>query len=227
MPASTSGPAAVIGGGMQEQTTVRSADPADRHESVPAGPGPRVGAQAFVEVDADGRYVEADDEALVVYGVDLEELRQRRIGDFAVAGLGPIHRALFLWVARNGHDFGGGDSTVVSPDGRQTPIRCTSIRRCGDRFRIEFTVVAGDAVPPHSHALAAVLDAWRAAERDIESTDSDPDYSLARTVAASLRGIYQFVVDEKTAADEVEPTDESLLSVAAEPVERPRPPSPD
>jgi hypothetical protein len=71
-----------------------------------------------------------------------------------------------------------------------------------------------------------VLDAWRAAERDIESTNSDPEYSLARTVAASLRGIYQFVVDEKTAADEAEQPDESLLSVPAEPVGRSRPPSP-
>lgn len=167
------------------------------------------GVTTWVDVDEQGRYVDAGLEALEAFGVPLDELRRRRVGDFAPHGLGPIHRALFLWLVRHGRDFGGGESTIAGADGRMTPIRCTSIDRIGDRYRLALTIESGEPVPPHSHALASVLDAWREAERDLSGGPSDPDYDLARTVAASLRDIYQFVVSEKTANPEVDDSADS------------------
>jgi PAS domain-containing protein len=156
-------------------------------------------ATAFIEMDEQGRYLDADPQALATFGVSLEELRQHCVGDFSGTGLGHVHRALFRWLTRQGQDFGGGESTIVSPDGTRTRIHCTSVSRVGDgRFRLEFTPLSGSAVPPHSSDLQKVLEAWREAERDAAAADSDGDRELAGQVTASLRDIYQWVSERKT-----------------------------
>jgi PAS domain-containing protein len=156
---------------------------------------------AIVEADADGRYLDANEPALALFGVSRDELRRHRVGDFAPSGLGPIHHALFRWVAQTGHDFGGGTSTVVRPDGTCVRVECPSIEPCGETFRIRLEAQSGDSVPPHSEAVAAVLEAWREAEREIAANGrSEPEYALAREAADSLRDIYQFVVRGKQAA---------------------------
>ncbi len=155
------------------------------------------GVSTFVEVDDEGRYIDAPPEALAVFGVTLDELRRRRVGDFAPSGLGPIHRALFLWVARQGEDFGGGRSTIVSPDGRATPVECTRIERRGDRYRISLTIGTAKSDAPHTDAIAAVLEAWRQAERQIAAGESSPEYELAKSAAEALREVYQTVAKEK------------------------------
>lgn len=158
-------------------------------------------ATVSVLVDDDARYVDAPPEALELFGVSLEELRQRRIGDFAPQGLGPIHRALFLWVARQGDDFGGGRSTVVRPDGGSTTVECTAIEPVGDGYRVDLRPVAEPSSGPHTDAIASVLDAWRRAERLMAAGNaSDPDYDLARRAADALRDVYQAVAVGKSAA---------------------------
>ena len=157
--------------------------------------------EGIVEADADGRYVGANDVALELFGVDADELRRHRVGDFAPEGLGPIHLALFRWVAHTGHDFGGGTSTIVRPDGTAVRVDCPSIRPHGDRFLIHLEAQSAESVPPHSDAVASVLDAWREAEREIVAAGrTEPEYAVARKAAESLRDIYQFVVREKQAA---------------------------
>ena len=156
---------------------------------------------AIVEADADGRYLDANDEALALFGVSREQLRRHRVGDFAPEGLEAIHLALFRWVAHTGHDFGGGTSTIVRPDGTALRVDCPSIERHGDRFVIRLEAQGAESVPPHSEAVASVLDAWREAEREIAAAGrSDPQYAVARKAADSLRDISQFVVREKQAA---------------------------
>jgi PAS domain-containing protein len=156
--------------------------------------------QTWVEVDPSGCYLDAGPEALEAFGVTRDELRRHRVGDFAPAGLGPIHLALFLWVVRQGNDFGGGSSTIVGKDGRVTRVRCTAIEPAGEQWVVRLTPEQGDAVPPSTDAVAAVLDAWRRAERDIEAhAREEPAFALAMEAARSLRGVYQFVVREKTA----------------------------
>lgn len=154
----------------------------------------------WVELDAEGRYVDADGAALEAYGLSADELREHSVGDFAPPGLGRIHRALFLWIVKSGRDFGGGESTIMSVDGQPTPIRCSSVRKIGDRYRVSFEIASGESVPPHSDALAGVLEAWRQAERDLADGGSDLTDDVARTVASSLRDIYQYVAREKAAA---------------------------
>lgn len=151
---------------------------------------------AFVEVDEEGCYLDASPTALAAYGVTLEELRTHQVGDFAPEGLGPMHRALFRWVTATGQDFGGGSGTIVAPDGRATAVECTSISRVGDRYRIDMTITGPDSPPAYRRAVASILDAWRKAERDLESHPSDQDFELARTVAAALRDRYQAAVAE-------------------------------
>jgi hypothetical protein len=153
-----------------------------------------------VEVDREGRYLDAPAEALDLFGVSLDELRAHRVGDFARPGLGPIHRALFLWVVRSGRDFGGGESTVVSADGVETPVECTSIQPVGDRYRVNLTVLSGEPRSVQTRAIASVLDAWREAEREIAQGASDPDYDLARDAANALSDVYQAVAAKKAVA---------------------------
>lgn len=165
-------------------------------EADPAPP-----ATVSVLVDGDGRYLDAPPDALALFGVSLEELRQRRVGDFAPQGLGPIHRALFLWVARQGDDFGGGTSTIVTPDGRSTAVECTAIEPEGNGFRVDLRVCAEGWNGPHTDAIASVLDAWRRAERLMAAGNaSDPDYDLARRAADALRDVYQAVAVGKSAS---------------------------
>ena len=156
---------------------------------------------AFLELDDDGRYLDASDDVLAAFGMPIEELRQHRVGDFAPPGLGPIHRALFLWVARQGRDFGGGSSAIVGRDGRSTPVRVTRIARQGDRHRVEVELGAAEAPGVHSDAIPAVLEAWRRAERQVEHAETTPDWELARQAADAIREVYHTVASEKAASD--------------------------
>ena len=155
-------------------------------------------AAAWVEMDEQGRYLDASPEALSVYGVALDELRGHEVGDFSPTGLGGVQRVLFLWLARQDRDFGGGEGTVVAPDGRETRIRCTSVERVGDRFRVTFEPLPGEPVPPHSDSIPAVLDAWREAERDLADAPSEPERRLADEASSSLRDIYHYLAERKT-----------------------------
>jgi PAS domain-containing protein len=156
---------------------------------------------AIVVADADGRYVDANEEALELFGVTRDELRRHRVGDFAPEGLQAIHHALFRWVAHTGNDYGGGTSTVVRADGTALRVDCPSIEPHGECFRIRLEAQGTESVPPHSDAVASVLDAWRKAEREIvEAGRTEPEYAVARKAAESLRDIYQFVFREKEAA---------------------------
>src|SRR4028119_1250216 len=44
----------------------------------------------WVELDAEGRYVDADGAALTAYGLSADELRAHSVGDFAPRGLGGL-----------------------------------------------------------------------------------------------------------------------------------------
>ena len=162
-------------------------------ERQPLQPEPEP-AHGFVDADEEGGYLDASPEALDAYGVTLQELRRHRVGDFAPAGLGPIHRALFRWVTATGQDFGGGPGTIVAPDGRATAVECTSISRIGDRYRIAMTILGPDSPPMHRRSVASILEAWRKAERDLQNGPPHQDFDLARTVAESLRDMYQSTV---------------------------------
>jgi hypothetical protein len=164
--------------------------------------GPEPGL-ASVTLDGLGRYLDGDATALEIYGVSLDELRAHRVGDFSAAGLAQVHRALFLWLAHGEHDFGGGQGTIVTPAGRRVRIECRSLTRVGDAFRMEFRALDGELVQPHSEDLAAVLDAWRTADREARlgraSTGAESGRSaLAGEVASALRGVYHYVFERKS-----------------------------
>jgi hypothetical protein len=176
--------------------------PANGSAAAERARGIEAGLSTWVDVDEEGRYVAAPDEALAMFGVTPDELRQHRVGDFAPSGLGPIHRALFLWVVRSGEDFGGGQSTIVSRDGVATPVDCTEIERRADCYRVVMTVGSGEPGSVYTDSIAAVLEAWRKAERKIAAGDWQPDYEIARNAAAALSEVYQAVASAKSATTE-------------------------
>lgn len=154
---------------------------------------PETGGTTYVEVDDDGRYLDAHPDALELFGVSLDELRRHRVGDFARPGFGPIHWALFLFVVRSGRDFGGGESTLVTADGRETAVACPSIEKLGDRYRVHLTVLSKEPGEVQTRALASVLDAWREAERHLAKGDWLPDYDAAEAAAKALADVYKRV----------------------------------
>jgi hypothetical protein len=157
---------------------------------------------AWVEVDEQGRYLDASADALAVFDVSRDELRRHRVGDFAPPGLGPIHRALFLWVARGGEDFGGGQSTIVSRRGIATPVECRVINLGDNRYRVDLTIGSHERGSVQSNGVSSVLEAWRRAERQIAKGERDPDYDLATAAAEALREVYQGVVARKAGTSE-------------------------
>jgi len=155
---------------------------------------------AFVEVDDDGWYVGASPDALRVYGVSLEELLRHRVGDFATSGVGLLQPAIFRWVVARGAGFAGGWTTLLSSDGRVTPVVYTGVERTIDRWRVSFRTRRCEPGVGSADMIAAVLEVWREAERDIARGPEDPAHEPARAAVAFLRDMYQALVAERTAA---------------------------
>ncbi len=157
-------------------------------------------AAMFVEVDDDGWYVGAGVDALRVYGVSLEELLRHRVGDFATSGVGLLQPVIFRWVVARGMASGGGWNTILSPDGRGTPIVYTAVERTIDRWRVSFRTRRCELVVAGADTIASVLEVWREAERDIARGPGDPAHAPARAAAVFLRDMYQSLVADRTAA---------------------------
>ena len=155
-------------------------------------------AVGTIELDRVGRYLDANPHALALFGVTLDELRRHRIGDFAGPGLRHLPRALFLWLARSGFDPGAGESTILAPDGRETRVRCTSIRRVADRIHVDFAAVPGPPCAPVGDR-ATILKAWRAAERSLEGAPSDDERRVAEAAFSCLRQTYARIEQEERA----------------------------
>ena len=146
--------------------------------------------------DKFGRYVDATEDALALYGVTLEELRALEVGAFS----GPYAElALTIWrrLARTGAPMPTGESTVYRPDGSRIRVRYVRIEPRPDET-YEMQVVPSDVPatsdpPPIADNPTKVLEAWRAAERDVAAGNLDG----AATSAEGLRRLYQASIREK------------------------------
>lgn len=155
--------------------------------------------QGRLVADRQGRYLEADDAALELLGLTLEELRAMRVGDLS----GPhAELAATVWrrLAATGQDMSSGEGTLYLPSGAEVRVRYLRIAAVPNgRYELLIEPIGADRAdrPPVSDRPAIVLREWRAAEREAEAaaasngpgTMAAPDE--ATDAVDKLRRLYQ------------------------------------
>ena len=153
----------------------------------------RPNAEGVIELDAAGRYVGANDVALEILGVTLDELLASTPDRFAVEPADPeAQAALESQWERDGRAPVVGTTPLRRADGRV--IRVTyGIAPTEDGF--EARIRPADAAPsdaPTLYTVGDVLRQWRAAERRLaELTPASTDWSDAQAEIEMLRRLYQ------------------------------------
>ena len=169
--------------------------------------------QGRLVADREGRYLDADDSALELLCVTLDELRSMRVGDFS----GP-HRemAATVWrrLAATGQDMSSGEGTLFLPSGSQVRVRYKRIAVLpSGAYELEMepleSAVAGEAQdaarPPISDRPSTILREWRVAEREKAAAASEGPGAMAAPdeatdAADKLRRLYQDSVVGRTKA---------------------------
>jgi PAS domain-containing protein len=155
--------------------------------------------------DREGRYLDADDAALELLGITLEELRSMRVGDFS----GPhAEMAATVWrrLAAGGQDMSSGEGTLYLPHGGEIRVRYERIRALpsGD-YELSIELMGSERTerPPTSDRPSTILREWRVAQRELEATASDGPGAMAAPDEANeavdkLRRLYQDSVAART-----------------------------
>ena len=121
---------------------------------------------AVIVASADGRYLDADDGALRLLGMTLDQLRRFSVGDFSGA-LAPRVRTVWRRCARTGRAVPLGEATLHLPDGGEVRVRYRRIERLpsGD-VRLWLEAALDPCDDPVAARPAELLAEWRAAERE-------------------------------------------------------------
>ena len=131
--------------------------------------------QPTIILTADGRYSEANDAALDLLGVTLDELRASAPNRFAVEPTDPEADAAFraAWEASGKPDVGGA-TTIRRADGTRARVKF-AIREMDDgSYTVLLTSVPDSPREPTAvYTAGHVLAAWRAAERQLEALADD------------------------------------------------------
>jgi PAS domain-containing protein len=128
---------------------------------------------AQVIVDAEGRCLEANAPALEMLGVTLDELRAAPPGMFSSEPPDPEAAVAFraAWEAAGRPDVTG-ETTLVRPDGTATRVRFAIRPQADGRYVAVFEPIARPLDDESQlRTVGAVLAAWRAAERRLESLE--------------------------------------------------------
>lgn len=160
---------------------------------------------ARLVADRQGHYLDADEAALELLGLTLEELRARRVGDFS----GPhAEMAATVWrrLAAGGEDMSSGEGTLYLPNGGEVRVRYLAIDAMehGEyELLLEPIGTERSQQPPTSDRPSTILREWRVAEREAEAAGSGgpgamaaPDESL--DAADKLRRLYHDSVVART-----------------------------
>jgi PAS domain-containing protein len=165
-------------------------------------------ADARVILNADGTIADANEPALAIFGLSLDELRAAPAGAFAASPQPPETQAAFrdAWESEGQPDLVG-QATLARPDGTQRRVGF-GIRRLYDgRFAAILRPL--DAPPEEiSQVFTAgeVLARWRAAERQLEAIA--PDSEEASTIQGEIerfRRAYQQAFGTSAEAARAEP----------------------
>ena len=122
---------------------------------------------ATLILDPDGTAVDADQAALELLGVSLDELRRLPRGAFSPETPDPAEEAAFrkAWEAEGRPDIGG-EGTIQRLDGSKVRVRFAITTDDTGRFIAVLEPTAGSVdLKPSIFTAGDVLAAWRAAER--------------------------------------------------------------
>lgn len=149
--------------------------------------------EAVISLTIDGRYLDADAEALDMLGVSIEELRASSPDRFAIRPSVDAEQAAL----RSEWELGGTEPLVGTTGLRRadgTTIRVAyAIERIDQGFRARLRRVEGS---PHDAAsvytVGDVLREWRTAERELaELVPGTPEWARTQGEIDLLRGRYQ------------------------------------
>ena len=148
---------------------------------------------AVIEFDETGRITAANERALTLLGVSLEELRSAPPGAFSARPTSPEDQAAFrdVWESA-GRPGIGGEAMLRRADGHELRIRhvITTVPTGG--LAASFEPIAGTSdTPDVVYALDDVLREWLALERQLAVVDAETDEAgILRTEIERLRGLY-------------------------------------
>jgi PAS domain S-box-containing protein len=155
--------------------------------------------EAEFVVGIDGRVEDANDVALRLLGVTIDELRTAPPGTFSVP-TDPDEQAALRQAWLDERATGAvGESAVRRADGQTIRVKYISGVRPDARYVVAMRPVEGAGTPTTilstaSHALAA----WRAAERRLEVLEpGGPDWRQAEADVASFREQYRRLFDAR------------------------------
>jgi PAS domain S-box-containing protein len=154
-------------------------------------PSPAAG-EAVINIDASGRYVHANESALRLLGLTLDELRASPADRFAIRPTSESEQAAFRaeWESDGARPLIG-TAGLKRADG--STIRVSyAIEATGSGFRARLWQVEGaPEAPPSVFTVGSVLRQWRAAERELaELKPGSPEHARTAGEIEMLRGKY-------------------------------------
>ncbi|HEY4227546.1 MAG TPA: PAS domain-containing protein [Candidatus Limnocylindrales bacterium] len=148
---------------------------------------------AVLIVDANGRYLDADTEALELLGVSLPELVASPSDRFVIEPRNEADQAAFRteWLA-GGAKLLVGTAGMRRADGRTIRV-AYALEPLGEGFRARLWPVEGSPhLPVSAYTVGAVLKEWRAAERKLaDLVPGTPAWARTLVEIQFLRDRYQ------------------------------------
>jgi PAS domain-containing protein len=163
-----------------------------------------VGTEATLRIGPDGRISAANEAALELLGMSLDELRRLPGGALAAEPVDPEEQAMLRhqWEA-SGRAGLAGLTTIRRPvDGRELRISFAIAQLSDGSF------IASLKAAPHTngtkttvYTVGDVLGRWRAAERHLEEVPvGSPEYEEIQQEVEALRGQYLRLFDTRARA---------------------------
>jgi len=163
--------------------------------------------RARLVADRQGRYLDADEAALKLLDLTLDDLRSMRVGDLS----GPhaeMARTVWRRLAATGQDMSSGEGTLYLPNGSEVRVRYLRIAAQADgtyELELEPIEAAQADRPPTADRTSTILREWRVAEREAAAAATGGPGAMAAPdeatdAAEKLRRLYQDSVVAKTEA---------------------------
>jgi PAS domain S-box-containing protein len=161
------------------------------HESLEMAPDQA--PEAWLSLDRSGRYVDANDAALELFGVSLPDLLASPPDRFAIEPTDEAEQAALReeWASRGSRALVG-TAGLKRADG-QTIRVSYAIVPAGDGFRARLSLIPGSPQAPSSiYTVGSIMREWRAAERQLsELLPGSDDWARTKNEIEMLRARYQ------------------------------------
>lgn len=156
-----------------------------------------------LELDADGKIRSANQAAIDMLGIELDDLRALAPGALSAEPTDPAESAALReqWEAA-GDAALVGITSIKRPDGDLLRVAFAIVHQDDGSFLATLNPVPGSKVgKSRVYTVGAVLGQWRAAERELETlTIGSPAYEAVREEVESLRGQYRRLFEARQQA---------------------------